>query len=538
MDRSGRLRMSVMLLSLFFIVGLTALVSKADKKTVGDYEIRVIEDGDKSYCEITKYKGTESSLTIPAELDGYPVYSLGYAAFSNNANLTAVKISEGIKSINYYCFSRCPNLTKVEISSSVEDIYFEAFEDTPFYDSFEGDFIIIGDFLYEYKGHGSKIVVPDGVKRINPETFCCIYDATEIVIPDSVTFIGGAAFAENALQKITLSKNIKTITGRLFYAADELKEVEIPDGVTEIEYEAFAQCQSLERVVIPASVKDISSDSFAGASKLKEVIFKGTEEDWKKFTDSGLVLPENVNVKTADDMTPTPTEIPTATPTQAATENPVPTKAATETPVPTATATPAVSEAVTVTVTPVPTAPEATPTETPVVSPEGKPSETPVPAVDVTAAAAVSVTPEPAVSAVPSAPAGKTKAVAGGSKYKIIKGGVEFTGSSKKGSIKIPASVKIGGKVYKVIAVGKSALAGRKDITSVSIGKNVAKIGKNAFKNCKKLKTFTVKSVKIKSVAASAFKGCPKKMTFKISKAKKKVFAKALKGKKIKYKKI
>ena len=504
MDRSGRLRMSVMLLSLFLIVGLTALVSKADndKKTVGDYEIRVIEDGDKSYCEITKYKGTESSLTIPAELDGYPVYSLGYSAFSGNANLTAVKISEGIKHIDYYCFSRCPNLTKVELSSSVEFIEYEAFEDTPFYDSFEGDFVIIGDFLYEYKGHESEIVVPDGVKRINPEAFCCIYDATEIVIPDSVTFIGVAAFAENAMQKITLSKNIKTITGRLFYAADELKEVEIPDGVTEIEEEAFAQCLSLERVVIPASVKDISSDSFDGASKLKEVIFKGTEEDWKKITDSGLVLPENVNVKTADDMTPTPTEIPTATQT------------ATETPVPAATATPAVSEAVTVTVTPVPTAPEATPTETPVVSPEGKPSETPVPTVDVTPAAAVSVTPEPAVSAVPSAPAGKTKAVVGGSKYKIIKGGVEFTGSSKKGSIKIPASVKIGGKVYKVIAVGKSALAGRKDITSVSIGKNVAKIGKNAFKNCKKLKIFTVKSVKIKSVAASAFKGCPKKMTF------------------------
>ena len=41
----------------------------------------------------------------------------------------------------------------------------------------------------------------------------------------------------------------------------------------------------------------------------------------------------------------------------------------------------------------------------------------------------------------------------------------------------------------------------------MTIGKNVTSIGKNAFKNCKKLKTVTINSTVLKTIGANAFYG-------------------------------
>ena len=45
-----------------------------------------------------------------------------------------------------------------------------------------------------------------------------------------------------------------------------------------------------------------------------------------------------------------------------------------------------------------------------------------------------------------------------------------------------------------------NALKGNKKIESLTIGKNVRKIGKNAFANCRKLKKVIIKSKKINTI--------------------------------------
>ena len=68
---------------------------------------------------------------------------------------------------------------------------------------------------------------------------------------------------------------------------------------------------------------------------------------------------------------------------------------------------------------------------------------------------------------------------------------VSYTGTTNKSAKKItvPDTVTLNGLVYRVDTIGVGALKGNKKITTVTIGKNVKVIEKNAFAGCTKLKT-------------------------------------------------
>lgn len=133
--------------------------------------------------------------------------------------------------------------------------------------------------------------------------------------------------------------------------------------------------------------------------------------------------------------------------------------------------------------------------------------------------------------------------------YKVISDGKKPTACFVKMVVKtkkvsIPATVKVGGVSYSVVEIANNAFKNDKKLTSVVIGKNISKIGKQAFYGCKKLKTITIQSKKLtnKRVGSKAFGKIHSKATFKIPKAKYKSYRSMLKkkgtGKKVKYKKM
>ena len=103
-------------------------------------------------------------------------------------------------------------------------------------------------------------------------------------------------------------------------------------------------------------------------------------------------------------------------------------------------------------------------------------------------------------------------------------------GKSKKlKSVTIPATVKIAGVKYKVTAVSAKAFQGYGKLKSVTIGKNVKKIGASAFAKDKKLTKITIKGTAIKSVGKKAFANVPKKTAVKVPKKSKKAYRKLFK---------
>jgi hypothetical protein len=90
----------------------------------------------------------------------------------------------------------------------------------------------------------------------------------------------------------------------------------------------------------------------------------------------------------------------------------------------------------------------------------------------------------------------------------------------------IPATVKIGGITYKVTSIAKNSFKGNKNLKRLTIEKNVEKIGVRAFYGCKKLKTITIKTTKLKTkkIGANAFKNIKSKATVKVPKKKYKAY--------------
>lgn len=88
-----------------------------------------------------------------------------------------------------------------------------------------------------------------------------------------------------------------------------------------------------------------------------------------------------------------------------------------------------------------------------------------------------------------------------------------------------------GGKQYKITAIEDGAFKGLKKLTKVVIGSNVKTIGKNAFMNCKKLKSIEIQSSKLKKVGKNAWKGIHKKAVFSCPAKKVKAYKKLMTAK-------
>lgn len=185
------------------------------------------------------------------------------------------------------------------------------------------------------------------------------------------------------------------------------------------------------------------------------------------------------------------------------------------------TETPAVSDQPTVpTATPGGSDKPSNPTQTPGAT--NKPSSTP--------------TQKPATTKAPASTNDGNGSVAVGStvtyknaKYRITgKNTAEFTGLVKGKTVNIPDTITVGGKVYKITSIAAKACRDNTKITKLVIGKNVKKIGKEAFYNCTKLKNINCKSALLKAgkIKKNAFKGISTKVVLKVRKAQKALYKK------------
>lgn len=87
--------------------------------------------------------------------------------------------------------------------------------------------------------------------------------------------------------------------------------------------------------------------------------------------------------------------------------------------------------------------------------------------------------------------------------------------NKKRTVLIIPGRVKYAGKYYKITAVGKNAFKNNKKLKTVTIGDNVKTIGENAFYGCKKLNKITL-GKNVTSINRKAFYGCRKLRQIKI----------------------
>lgn len=103
------------------------------------------------------------------------------------------------------------------------------------------------------------------------------------------------------------------------------------------------------------------------------------------------------------------------------------------------------------------------------------------------------------------------------------------TNKSKVKTVNIPDKVTYEGRTYKVTEIRETGFSYCPKLKKVTLGRNITKIGSQAFRNCKKLKTIVFKGTALKKIKRLAFTEGAKKIKVVAPKKVKKKYKKMVK---------
>ena len=237
---------------------------------------------------ITGYSGGVAALFIPETIDGHTVTAIGYRAFKGNLRLAAVTIPDTVTEIEEDAFSGCTGLTSIKLPKNLKTLESDAFRDCTgltsvlipktventhfYYDGIYGPFRGC-DNLQEVK-------FEDGMTRIPNLILGFCGAKLNIVIPDSVTEIGEAAFLNSGIVAVTIPDTVTEIEEDAFRGCTGLTDVKLPKNLKTLESDAFRDCTGLTSVLIPKTVEnthfyyDGIYGPFRGCDNLQEVKFE------------------------------------------------------------------------------------------------------------------------------------------------------------------------------------------------------------------------------------------------------------------------
>ena len=143
--------------------------------------------------------------------------------------------------------------------------------------------------------------VKEGTRIICNGAFWHCSSLAEIVIPASVTSIGGLAFSGcGSLSSIVIPASVTSIGDGAFFRCGSLSDIVIPASVTSIGRTAFSGCGSLSSIVIPASVASIGDGAFSGCGSLSSIVIPASVTSIGNRTFSGcgslssIVIPPSI----------------------------------------------------------------------------------------------------------------------------------------------------------------------------------------------------------------------------------------------------
>ena len=224
---------------------------------------------------ITGYTGTDTVVTVPAEIDGTPVVAIGNGAFANNRSITRVIIPEGVITIVDSAFEGCTALKSVELPDGLQSIGMWTFlscislEEITIPDSVWG----LGQYAFDSCTALKKVNIPAKIWDVYPNTFNRCQSLESITVAEGSPVccaVDGMLYSKDktelkkapgGLTEAAVAEGTVTVAADAFRDSPKLSSVTLPDSLTAIGKYALYDCPALKSITVPVTVETIGDNA-------------------------------------------------------------------------------------------------------------------------------------------------------------------------------------------------------------------------------------------------------------------------------------
>lgn len=222
--------------------------------------------------------GEDGTLTVHFKAFGSNGEMNNYAQKETpwNANkVQKVVVESGVTTIGAYAFNTCRNLAEVKLPDSMTEIGAGAFGNCTALKEIilpsDGEVTTIGSNAFANSALES-ISLPYSLTTLEPYAFANAAQLQSITLPQQITEIPESAF-EKCTSLTTFKWNgvLTSIGKRAFDECRALTSFRMPDSVAFFGEEAFATCSSLTSVTLSESLTEIPDKAFIDCYNLTEL---------------------------------------------------------------------------------------------------------------------------------------------------------------------------------------------------------------------------------------------------------------------------
>ena len=255
------------------------------------YGVLTYEINDDNTITITDCDRSATEVTIPAEIDGRSVTSIGEFAFDGCSSLISVDISDSITNIEGYAFAGCSSLKNIELPDNLEKLSFAIFHSCTSLD----EIYIPDNTIIEYYNPmtGSLFVNCNSLKNINVSNENINYTTIDGILfsKDRSVLIGYPPGRIDATYEVSIET--KVIGAGAFQTCNNLKRIFISEGVTDIEA-ASVDAENIELITIPKSL--VNMGPYNPLNTIENIYYRGSQIDWERIIGIWNPLTINANV--------------------------------------------------------------------------------------------------------------------------------------------------------------------------------------------------------------------------------------------------